>query len=92
MGLPGGNWYGVAMYLEVDGERVDLSADNVQSVVRIDPAGDTTEATVSGDNIYQFVHDGWGDKPGEYTMVYTLNNGTIIVAKIKVVSFEFSEQ
>lgn len=89
MGLPDGEYYGVAMYLEVDGERVNLSADNVESVVRIDPAGDTTEATVSGGNIYQFVHDGWGDKPGEYTMYYTLKDGTIIVAKINVVSFKF---
>lgn len=91
MGLPEVEYYGVAMYLEVDGKRVDLSADNVESAVRIDPAGDTTEATVSGDNSYQFVHDGWGKKPGEYTMGYTLKDGTIIVAKINVVSFEFNK-
>jgi hypothetical protein len=88
MGLPGVDYYGVAMYLEVDGEQVDLSADNLESVVRTDPAGGTTEPTVSGDNIYQFVHDGWGG-PGEYTMLYTLKDGTIIEAKINVVSFEF---
>jgi hypothetical protein len=80
MGLPGVDYYGVAMYLEVDGEQVDLSADNLESVVRTDPAGGTTEPTVSGDNIYQFVHDGWGG-PGEYTMLYTLKDGTIIEAR-----------
>jgi hypothetical protein len=32
MGLPGVDYYGVAMYLEVDGEQVDLSADNLESV------------------------------------------------------------
>jgi hypothetical protein len=47
MGLPGVDYYGVAMYLEVDGEQVDLSADNLESVVRTDPAGGTTEPTVS---------------------------------------------
>jgi len=91
MGLPGVDYYGVAMYLEVDGEQVDLSADNLESVVRTDPAGGTTEPTVSGDNIYQFVHDGWGG-PGEYTMLYTLKDGTIIEAKINVVSFEFKDE
>jgi hypothetical protein len=91
MGLPGVDYYGVAMYLEVDGKKVDLSADNVESVVRTDPAGGTTEPTVSGDNIYQFVHNGWGD-PGEYTMGYTLKDGRIIVAKINVVSFEFKSE
>ena len=64
------DFYGVAMYLEVDGVQVDLSADNVKSVVRTDPDGDTTEPLISGENKYQFVHNGWG-KAGEYTMVYT---------------------
>jgi hypothetical protein len=44
MGLPGVDYYGVAMYLEVDGEQVDLSADNLESVVRTDPAGGTNRA------------------------------------------------
>ncbi|MGB4025971.1 MAG: hypothetical protein WBL52_04415, partial [Bacillota bacterium] len=86
------DYYGVAMYLKVAGETVNLSADNVESVVRIDPAGDTTEATVSGENIYQFVHNGWGDESGEYTMRYTLKDGTIIVAKINVVTFKFQDE
>jgi hypothetical protein len=88
MGLPGKDYYGVAMYLMADGVQVDLSAGNVKRVVRTDPAGDMTEPIVSGDNKYQFVHDGWGG-PGQYTIVYTLKDGRVIEAKINIVSFEF---
>jgi hypothetical protein len=83
--------YGVAMYLKVGEEKVDLSADNVKNVVRTDSDGATTDPLISGDNKYQFVHDGWGES-GEYTMVYTLQDGRVIEAKINIVSFEFKDE
>ncbi|MFY9358738.1 MAG: hypothetical protein WAP43_03270, partial [Bacillota bacterium] len=59
-------------------------------VVRIDPKGEEVVPLVTADGIYQFVHNGWGDK-GTYTMRYTLKDGRIIVAKINVVSFDFKQ-
>ncbi|MGI6468327.1 MAG: hypothetical protein ACOX0Q_04820 [Syntrophomonadaceae bacterium] len=88
MGLPDVDYYGIAMYLKVGDDTIELNSDNLKSVVRIDPEGNEVEPQVTADNIYQFVHDGWGG-PGEYTMLYTLKDGTIIEAKINVVSFEF---
>jgi len=83
------------MYLMVGDERIDLNSANlksVKSVVRIDPKGNKVEPQVTADGIYQFVHNGWGEESGEYTMRYTLKDGRIIVAKINVVSFEFNAE
>lgn len=85
---PDEDCYGIAMYLMVGDERIELKSDNLKSVVRIDPTGEKHTPQMTADNIYQFVHDGWGGA-GEYTMRYTLKDGRIIVAKIKVVSFDF---
>ncbi len=92
MAIPGDpRHYGIAMYLMVGDDRIELKSDNVESIVRIDPKGNEVKVLVAADGIYQFVHDGWGEEPGEYTMGYTLKNGRIIVAKINVVSFKFSQ-
>ena len=77
--------------MKVGDDTIELNSDNLKSVVRIDPEGNEVEPQVTADNIYQFVHDGWGG-PGEYTMRYTLNDGRVIEAKIKVVSFEFKPE
>jgi hypothetical protein len=91
MGIADPDYYGIAMYLKVGDDTIELNSDNLKSVVRIDPEGNEVEPQVTADNIYQFVHDGWGG-PGEYTMLYTLKDGTIIEAKINVVSFEFKDE
>jgi hypothetical protein len=88
MGIADPDYYGIAMYLKVGDDTIELNSDNLKSVVRIDPEGNEVEPQVTADNIYQFVHDGWGG-PGEYTMRYTLKDGRVIEAKINVVSFEF---
>jgi uncharacterized protein YnzC (UPF0291/DUF896 family) len=88
MGIADPDYYGIAMYLKVGDDTIELNSDKLESVVRIDPEGNEVEPQVTADNIYQFVHDGWGG-PGEYTMRYTLNDGRVIEAKINVVSFEF---
>jgi len=91
MGIADPDYYGIAMYLKVGDDTIELNSDNLESVVRIDPEGNEVEPQVTADNIYQFVHDGWGG-PGEYTMRYTLNDGRVIEAKINVVSFEFKDE
>jgi hypothetical protein len=91
MGIADPDYYGIAMYLKVGDDTIELNSDKLESVVRIDPEGNEVEPQVTADNIYQFVHDGWGG-PGEYTMRYTLKDGRVIEAKINVVSFEFKDE
>jgi hypothetical protein len=91
MGLPDVDYYGIAMKLVVGEETIDLNTTNLTKVERVTPSGDVQSALVTETGTVQFVHDGWGG-PGEYTMLYTLKDGTIIEAKINVVSFEFKDE